>query len=305
MAPKTLIVIAGPTASGKTVAGIAAAQHFNTVVVSADSRQFYREMSIGTAKPSAEELAAVRHYFVNNLSITEKFTAGDYEKQCLALLDELFQSHDPVVLVGGSGLFIKAVCEGFDEFPDTKPGVRERLNGLFSEKGIVYLQEQLKVADPVYFAQVDLNNSQRIIRALEVYESTGKPYSTFLVSEINQRPFKSIKIGLSLPRDVLYQRINDRVDVMVRQGLIGEVQSLLPYRHLNALATVGYSELFDHFDGKTDLETAISLIKQNTRRFAKRQLTWFNRDEEMIWVQADKADLAEEIITIIDQLRKA
>jgi tRNA dimethylallyltransferase len=288
---KTLIVIAGPTAVGKTAAAIQLANYYNTVIVSADSRQFYREMSIGTAKPTDEELAAAKHYFVNSLSITENYTAGDYEKQSLELLTDLFKVHNVVVLVGGSGLFIKAVCEGFDEFPDSKPGVRDKLNKEFAEHGICFLQEKLKAVDPQYFQQVDLNNPQRVIRALEVFESTGIPFSSYRKSTSNDRPFRCIKIGLNLPREVLYQRINHRVDLMINDGLVDEVKALLPYRHLNALSTVGYSELFDYFDGKTDLGMAISLIKQNTRRYAKRQLTWFKKDPEIIWIEADKSDL--------------
>jgi len=281
----TLIVIAGPTASGKTAAAIEVAQHYNTVVVSADSRQFYREMSIGTAKPSHEELAAVKHYFIDTLSISQHYTAGDYEKECLALLTELFKTHKIIVLAGGSGLFINAICNGFDEFPATDPAVRERLNKELEEHGIAFLQGKLKSADPVYYNQADINNPQRVIRALEVFESSGQPFSSFRKATANKRPFNSLKFGLDWPREVLYDRINHRVDEMVKQGLVDEVRSLLPYRHVNALNTVGYSELFDYFDGKTDLDTAIAFIKQNTRRFAKRQMTWFGRDKEMIWIK--------------------
>ncbi len=296
---KTLIVIAGPTASGKTAAGIELANHYKTVVVSADSRQFYKEMSIGTAKPSREELAAAKHYFIDTLSITDTYTAGDYEQDALKLLDELFKIHEVVILVGGSGLFIKAVCEGFDSFPDIKPGIREKLIEEFKEKGIGSLQEKLQLADPLYFGQVDLNNAQRIIRALEVFESSGKPYSSFRKSGGGDRPFQIVKIGLGMQREVLYDRINRRVDEMIKHGLVDEARSLLPHRHFNALNTVGYSELFDYFDGKTDLETAIVLIKQNTRRFAKRQMTWFNKDKEITWVSADNAGLVDKIADII------
>jgi len=299
---KTLIVIAGPTASGKTAVGIELANHYKTVVVSADSRQFYREMSIGTAKPSREELAAAKHYFIDTLSITDTYTAGDYEQDALKLLDELFKIHDVVILVGGSGLFIKAVCEGFDLFPDIKPGIRERLIEEFEQKGIGSLQEKLQLADPLYFDQVDLNNAQRIIRALEVFESSGQPYSSFRKSTGGDRPFQIVKIGLGMQRDVLYDRINRRVDEMIKHGLVDEARSLLPYRHLNALNTVGYTELFDYFDEKTDLETAIALIKQNTRRFAKRQMTWFNKDKEITWVPVDKPGLTDNIIGIVDSL---
>jgi tRNA dimethylallyltransferase len=296
---KTLIVIAGPTASGKTAAAIEVAKHYNTVVISADSRQFYREMSIGTAKPNDKELSAVKHYFINSLSIDEPYTAGDYEKQCLELLAELFKTYSVVVLAGGSGLFIKAVCEGFDEFPDTDPSVREKLNIELEEKGIAYLQEKLKTADPDYYSQVDINNPQRVIRALEIFESSGKPYSSYRRSALNKRPFHIVKTGLNLPREVLYNRINQRVDIMVEHGLIDEVKSLLPYRHLNALNTVGYSELFDYFDGKTSLDTALDLIKQNTRRFAKRQMTWFGKDKQINWLEANDENLVQKIIALV------
>jgi len=240
---KKLIVIAGPTASGKTAAAIELAKHYKTVIVSADSRQFYREMSIGTAKPTNEELSEVKHYFINSLSITDNFTAGDFEKQCLDVLDSLFKIHDVVILAGGSGLFIKAVCEGFDAFPDTKPGLRERLNEDLKEQGIACLQERLKIADPDYYGHVDLNNPQRVIRALEVFETTGKPFSSYRKSSADKRPFGIIKVGLKLERKALYERINQRVEAMVKLGLVEEVRSLLPYRHLNALNTVGYSWL--------------------------------------------------------------
>lgn len=281
---KTLLVIAGPTASGKTAVAIRLAQYYKTVIVSADSRQFYQEMSIGTAKPSADELDAAKHYFIDSHTVNQKFSVGDYEKQGLALLDELFKIHDMVILVGGSGLYIKALCEGFDDIPQADPEIREHLNNEFAKKGITTLQEELKTADPVYYEEVDLNNPQRIIRALEVFRHTGKPFSSYRKATINSRPFRSIKIGLDMPREVLYNRINQRVDGMVNQGLVDEVKSLLPYRHLNALSTVGYSELFAYLDGKTDLNRAIELIKQNTRHFAKRQLTWFKKDKEIHWL---------------------
>ena len=298
---KTLVVIAGPTASGKTAAAIELARHYKTVIVSADSRQFYREMSIGTAKPTDDELAAAKHYFINSHSITETFNAGDYEKQSLELLDSLFKIHDKVLLVGGSGLFIKAVCEGFDEFPELPPAIRTALNDELENKGLVYLQQKLQIADPEYYQQVDLHNPQRVIRALEVFEATGKPYSSYRKSSINQRPFQIKKLGLNMAREVLYQRINQRVGDMVKQGLVDEVRSLLPYRHLNALNTVGYSEIFDYFDGKTDLNNAIGMIRQNTRRFAKRQLTWFGRDKEIKWLPADKpGSLLDDMLTLIN-----
>ena len=285
---KTLLVVAGPTASGKTAAAIRLAQHFNTVILSADSRQFYREMSIGTAKPDAEELAAAKHYFINSHSINELFSVGDFEKQGLALLNELFKQRDVVILVGGSGLYIKALCEGFDDIPQAGEGIREQLNNELAENGIKPLQEELKAVDPTYYTEVDINNPQRVIRALEVYRSTGQPFSFYRKATTNTRPFNCIKIALDMPREVLYNRINTRVDAMIAQGLVDEARALLPYRHLNALHTVGYSELFDHFDGKNDLNTAIELIKQNTRRFAKRQLTWFRKDKNIHWMAPDE-----------------
>ena len=294
---KTLIVIAGPTASGKTAAAIRLAQHFNTVILSADSRQFYREMSVGTAKPDTEELAAVQHYFINSHSIQQRFSVGDFEKQALALLDELFRVHEVVVLVGGSGLYIKALCEGFDDIPQADEGIREQLNKELEQTGITALQDELKTVDPVYYDEVDIDNPQRIIRALEVFRSTGEPFSSYRKAAISERPFECIKIALDLPRDVLYDRINTRVDTMVSQGLIDEARALLPFRHLNALNTVGYTELFDHFDGKTDLAMAISLIKQNTRRFAKRQLTWFRKDKDILWLAPENV-MGEKVLAL-------
>jgi tRNA dimethylallyltransferase len=295
-ATKTLIVIAGPTAVGKTAVAIELAIQLKTEIISADSRQFYREMTIGTAKPTPKELAQAKHHFIDSHSITDNFSVGDFEKQGLTLLNNIFQTHDTAILVGGSGLYIKAICEGFDELPTASSQIRTKLNQEFNDKGIAYLQEKLKTADAAYYQQVDLNNPQRLIRALEVVESTGKPFSSFRKAVINKRPFQSIKIGLNLPREILYQRINQRVDAMVKQGLPDEVRSLLPYRHLNALNTVGFSELFDYFDGKTDLDTAIELIKQNTRRFAKRQLTWFRKDLEIKWMTPDDTDLINTIL---------
>lgn len=283
-----LIVIAGPTASGKTAAAIRLAQHHKTVILSADSRQFYQEMAIGTAKPSADELAAAKHYFIDSHTVTEPFSVGDFEKQGLALLTEMFKTHDKVILVGGSGLYIKALCEGFDDIPQADPAIREQLNIQFAENGIAPLQDELKQADPVYYAEADINNPQRIIRALEVYRHTGVPFSSYRKATVNTRPFNILKIALDLPREVLYDRINQRVDTMVKDGLVDEVKSLIPYRDVNALNTVGYSEIFDYLDGRLTLDKAIELIKQNTRRFAKRQLTWFRKDKDIHWLAPDE-----------------
>ncbi|MFD2873876.1 tRNA (adenosine(37)-N6)-dimethylallyltransferase MiaA [Mucilaginibacter ximonensis] len=292
-----MIVIAGPTASGKTAAAISLAQHYKTVILSADSRQFYREMSIGTAKPSWLELAAAKHYFIDSHSITESFSVGDFEKQALALLDELFREHDIIILAGGSGLYIKALTAGFDDIPQASAEVREKLNREFTIKGIEALQKKLQEVDPDYYHEVDLNNPQRIIRALEVYQTTGKPFSSYRKAGVNTRPFNILKIALDMPREVLYNRINHRVDIMIEQGLVAEARSLVFHRHLNALNTVGYSELFDHFDGNISLEKAIDQIKQNTRHFAKRQLTWFRKDKEIHWLRPE--DIRPDVIDIL------
>ncbi|NOW97000.1 tRNA (adenosine(37)-N6)-dimethylallyltransferase MiaA [Mucilaginibacter sp. SG564] len=299
---KTLIVVAGPTAVGKTAAAIELARHYNTVVVSADSRQFFREMSIGTAKPNEQELTAVKHYFIDSHSITEPFSVGDFEKQGLALLDELFKTHDRVILAGGSGLYIKAICEGFDDLPTADPVIRERLNQELEEQGITHLQQKLLAADPDYYNEVDLSNPQRIIRALEVFESSGKPFSSYRQAIVNKRPFDIIKLALNLPREILYDRINQRVDLMIQQGLLAEAEALLPSRRFNALNTVGYTELFDYFDGKTSLEKAVEMIKQNTRRFAKRQLTWFRKDSSIHWFQASDPDLISQMINVVNTI---
>jgi tRNA dimethylallyltransferase len=280
---KFLISIAGPTAIGKTAAAITLANYYHTEILSADSRQFFRQMSIGTAKPSAHELAAAPHHFINSHSITNAFNVGDFEKQGLAKLEELFAAHTVAIMAGGSGLYLKAITEGFDELPDIDPAIRESLNTWYAGQGITVLQEKLKTADPDYYQKVDLNNPQRLIRALEVFESTGQPYSTYRKGTYNPRPFHNIKIGLDMPREQLYDRINQRVDIMMADGLVEEVKQLLPYRHLNALNTVGYSEIFNYLDGKTDLDKAVEMIKQNTRRFAKRQLTWFRKDKDIQW----------------------
>ncbi|PAW93383.1 tRNA (adenosine(37)-N6)-dimethylallyltransferase MiaA [Mucilaginibacter sp. MD40] len=282
----TLIVITGPTASGKTAAAIQLAQHYNTVIVSADSRQFFREMSIGTAKPTTTELAAAPHYFIDTLSVTEPYSVGDYERECLALLEQLFKTYKVVIMVGGSGLYIKAVTEGFDDLPAANTDIRDRLNTELAVNGIAELQQKLKLVDPDYYHTVDINNPQRVIRALEIYEATGKPMSSYLTGTKNQRGFDTIKIGIDLPREELYNRINMRVDVMMQEGLLPEVEKLYSLRHYGALNTVGYVELFDYLDGKVSLNDAIDKIKQNTRRFAKRQLTWFRKDNELNWLNA-------------------
>jgi len=278
-----MVSVAGPTAVGKTATAIELARYFKTHILSADSRQFYREMNVGTAKPTPEELASAPHHFINSHAITDSFNVGDFEKQGLIELTELFQQHDVALLAGGSGLYLKAITEGFDDLPDFDPAIRKRLNESYAMHGIGILQEKLKLADPEYYTQVDLNNPQRIIRALEVFESSGQTYSSYRKGSIKQRPFQIIKIGLDLPREQLYERINQRVDTMIAAGLVDEVKQLIPYRRLNALNTVGYTEIFNYLDGKTTLDNAIEMIKQNTRRFAKRQLTWFRKDKDIQW----------------------
>ncbi len=288
MLQKTLIVIVGPTAIGKTALAIELAQLYHTEIISADSRQFFKEMSIGTAKPSEEELAAAPHHFINSHSITQLFSTGDFEVQALELMEQLFVKHNVLIMVGGSGLYINAICNGLDEMPDIDLAIREKLNHQFLTKGIEPIRKQLSQLDPEYFAKVDQNNPQRMIRGLEVVLSTGQKLSSFLTSNKKERPFNIVKIGLNTDREKLYGQINHRVDLMVENGLVEEVKSLEAYKDLNALKTVGYSEIFDYLDGKTDLPTAIDKIKQNTRRFAKRQLTWFRKDTETTWFKPEQ-----------------
>ncbi|MGB4775808.1 MAG: tRNA (adenosine(37)-N6)-dimethylallyltransferase MiaA [Daejeonella sp.] len=294
MPKNVLIVVAGPTAIGKTPTAIKIAQKYQTEILSADSRQFYIEMNIGTAKPSLDELSQVKHHFINSHSITDKFSVGDFEVQGLKTLEDLFKTHHVIVLAGGSGLYINAICNGFDALPKANPGIREELNLTYQDKGIEYLQTELERVDPDYFLEVDTENPQRMIRALEVYHSTRIPFSAYRTSKIKNRPFKIIKIGLNIHREQLYQQINHRVNVMMDAGLLKEVEQLLPYRDLNALNTVGYSELIQYLDGKLNLNEAVEKIEQNTRRFAKRQLTWFKKDKEITWFEPDQiADIFE------------
>ncbi len=275
-----LVVIAGPTAVGKTKLAIELAKHYKSVILSADSRQFYKEMSIGTAKPTEEELSAVKHYFINNKTVSELFGAGHFEKEAITLLEQLFKEHQIIFVVGGSGLYINALLHGVDEFNEVPIEVREQLNNELEQKGLNALQEELKERDPIYYNKVDIHNAQRVIRALEISRFTGKPYSSFLKHDQTQRSFSTINLLINTDRELLYDRINKRVDQMMADGLMNEVRSLIPYRNANALKTVGYKELFDHLDGKCTLEEAISKIKQHTRNYAKRQLTWFKNQDE-------------------------
>lgn len=284
-----LIVIGGPTASGKTQAAIQLAQFLKCPILSADSRQFFREMSIGTAKPTAEELSQAEHFFINNKSIQEDYSSGDYEREALELLENLFQSHQKVILVGGSGLYIDAVCFGMDNLPKSKE-IRNELNQICTNGGFEELRQKLNQLDPDYFSNCDNQNPIRVIRALELIRISGEKMNKILKRDSIKRSFKTRFFILDWPREQLYERINLRVDMMVEQGLIQEVSDLIPYRNKQALQTVGYKELFDHFDGKTDLKTAIDLIKQNSRRYAKRQVTWFKRYENATWVKPQDFD---------------
>lgn len=289
--PKTLITIAGPTAIGKTALAIEVARHYQTEIISADSRQFFKEMSIGTAKPNEQELAAAPHHFVNSHSIHDTFTVGDFEKQAIQKIEELFQKHDVLVMVGGSGLYVNAVLYGFDELPKADEELRNQLNQQLAYQGIEPIQKQLKELDPMYYQEVDIQNPQRIIRALEVCISSGKPFSSFRKTESKKRSFNSIIIGLDMEREKLYNRINQRVDLMMQEGLLAEVKSLQEFQHLNALKTVGYSEILNYLNGEWTLDFAIDKIKQNTRNFAKRQLTWFRKNEGIVWFKPSEKEV--------------
>ncbi len=282
---KYLVVIAGPTAVGKTDIAIQLAKKWKTEIISADSRQFYSEISIGTAKPNHDQLTQVKHHFVGQLSIFDYFNVSKYEKEVLELLDKLFMDHDLVFMVGGSGLYLDAVCHGIDDFPDPEPELREYLKSIYQEKGVEKLQEMLLIIDPKYYATVDIQNPNRLLRALEVCHTTGKKFSELRLNSSKIRNFKCVKIGLNLSRPELFSRIESRVDVMIKQGLVGEVENMLPCRHLNSLNTVGYKEIFDFLDSKITLEQAIIKIKTNTRRYAKRQLTWFKRTDDYSWFE--------------------
>lgn len=295
---KSLIVIQGPTGIGKTNVSIALAQHFNSEIISSDSRQFFKEMQIGTAVPSEKELSVVPHHFIQHISIKEKYTVGDYENEALQLLEEKFKVNDILFLVGGSGLYIDAVINGLDTFPEIEPKIRAELQEKFDQQGIEPLQIQLKKLDPEYFKVVDYQNPHRLIRALEVCIQSGKPYSSFLGKNKTERNFEVIKIGLRAERSILYDRINKRVDLMIKHGLVEEVKSLVDSKQLNALQTVGYKEIFAYLEQKISLEKAIEEIKKNSRRYAKRQLTWLRKDESIKWF-----DYNEEINVMIQYIK--
>ncbi len=287
---KTLIVIAGPTASGKTAFAIKLAQALNTVILSADSRQFYKEMSIGTAAPTKEELSQAKHYFVHHISIEDKYDVADYEHDVLQLLDKLFKTHDAVIMTGGSGLFIDAVCNGIDAMPDVEPEIREKVEKLYHDEGLLGMQEVLKLLDPDYYAIVDQQNPRRLQRALEVCYQTGKPFSSFRSGNTVQRDFDIKKYAILWDRQELIERIDKRVDMMMEQGLLEEAKALYPKRHLNALNTVGYKELFAYFDGGCSLKEAVEQIKIHTRQYAKRQMTWLRKDIGYRWIMPEDFD---------------
>ncbi len=298
---KLLVVVAGPTAIGKTAFAITLAEHFHTVILSADSRQIFKEMSIGTAKPNATQLSSVTHYFINHVSIHEPYNAGQYETEAIALLDQLFSEKDIVILCGGSGLYIDAVCKGFDEVPKANEATRQYLSALYKTEGIEGLKKLLAEKDTEYYNTVDKNNPQRILRALEVCLTSGKPYSSFRKATIKIRPFNTLKIALNTERETLYHNINERVDSMMKEGLEAEAKDLYAYKENNALQTVGYEDFFQYFDGRINKQEAVALIKQHTRNYAKRQLTWFRKDKDYHWLQPHETNKA--IALIEEQLK--
>lgn len=297
-----LISIVGPTAIGKTSLSIEIAKRFNSEIISSDSRQFYKEMTIGTAVPSDEELAQAKHHFIQNRSIFDDYNVGQFEKDAINKLNELFLKNKVVVMVGGSGLYVDAVLKGFDNFPKVDTDIRKELKNQLEKEGIVVLQEQLKKLDIETYKKIDIDNHQRVIRALEICIGTGKKFSSFLTDKASLRNFIPIKIGLTAAREIIYNRINQRVDIMIKNGLLEEAESIFQHKNLNALQTVGYKELFQYFEGNSELDFAISEIKKNTRRFAKRQGTWFRKDTEIEWFdfEEDKNKIIEYIETIIN-----
>jgi tRNA dimethylallyltransferase len=288
----TVIVVAGPTAVGKTSFAIALAQHFKTEVISADSRQCYKEMKIGVARPTEEELAAVKHYFIASHSVDEDLNAGSFEKYALAAADEIFQKNKVAVMVGGTGLYIKAFCEGIDPMPIVPDEIRKQVTEGYAQKGLIWLQKELQQKDPAFWEVAEQQNPQRLMRALEVLYATGQSIMVYRTAKKTERPFNIIKVGLELPKEELHERINLRVDQMMQEGLLEEVRSLIPYRSHNSLQTVGYKELFEHIDGKATLEEAVANVKTNTRHYAKRQMTWFKKDRDFEWFAPDPAQVS-------------
>lgn len=296
-----LIVLLGPTGVGKTDLSISLSNTFNAPIISSDSRQFFKEMKIGTAVPTDDQLNSATHHFIGHKSVTERYSCGMFEIDALNLLSDIYKTHNAAMLIGGSGLYIDALCNGIDDFPTPDAELRQSLLEQLKNDGIESLRAQLKLLDPEYYNSVDLKNPQRVLKGLEVCLQTGKTYTSFLTNPNKKRPFQIIKIGLNRDRDELYNRINLRVDEMIQQGLLDEAKQLYPLKHLNALNTVGYRELFDYFDGKHNLETAIELIKRNSRRYAKRQLTWWARDNEIMWFHPEQED---EIVLFLKERMK-
>jgi tRNA dimethylallyltransferase len=285
---KFLITLSGPTAVGKTQVAIDLATHYHTEILNADSRQIYHEMKIGTAVPASGQLEAVPHHFIGSRSVQEYYNASMFEFDALELLNRLFVLHDVVIMTGGSGMYMNAVCKGIDDFPTVNAMIRENLRSEFQQKGMDWLRSRIQESDPEYYAQVDLNNPQRLLKALEIITMTGRPYSSFLTRRKKEREFVNIPIGLNCDRPVLYRTINRRVDAMIAAGLVAEVNALLPFRYLNALNTVGYKEIFAYIDGNTTLEEAIDLIKRHSRQYARRQITWFKKNSEIRWFTPDE-----------------
>lgn len=285
--PDTLIVLLGPTGVGKTKISFSLAERFNAPIISSDSRQFYRELKIGTAAPTDRELSLFKHYFIGSHSVFDNYNAGTYEQDVLNLLSELFERHRVALLVGGSMMYVDAVCNGMDDIPSVNVDVRIQCQQLYAEKGLAYIQNELKILDPEYYSQVDLQNYKRVLHALEICIQTGRPYSLLRKGQKKQRNFNVLKIGVNRPRSELYERINQRVDMMMEAGLLQEASQFYSYRHLNSLNTVGYKELFEYMEGKCTLEEAVHMIKQDSRRYAKRQMTWFNKDKDIVWFHPD------------------
>jgi len=282
---KRILVIVGPTAIGKTRLSIELAKVLNTEIISCDSRQFYKELLIGTTPPTPKELSEVKHHFIQHLSVENDFNAGQFEIDAIAKIEKLHKTKDTIIIVGGSGLYIDAICEGFDKMPEISTKLRIQLSQEFTEKGLVWVQDAIKEIDPEFYANCDKQNPQRLLRALEVYKTTGEKFSSYKTQNPKKRPFEIIKIGLNTEREVLYNRINDRVNKMLEKGLLEEVESLLHFQERNALQTVGYKEIFSFYNNECTLEQAVANIKKNTRRFAKRQLTWFRKDENTEWFE--------------------
>lgn len=288
MSTKRLVVIVGPTGCGKTDLSIRLARYFCAPIISTDSRQFYRGLAIGTAQPTADELAQAEHHFIASHALTDEINCGRYEVMALERLEQLFAEHDTVIAVGGSGLYVKALCEGMDDLPEADEALRAELMQQLETEGLASLCAELERLDPVYYAEVDRQNPARVLRAVEVCRQTGKPYSSLRTGSRRERPFRIVKIGVDLPREELYGRIDRRVELMMEAGLEAEARAVYPYRRLNSLQTVGYKELFAYFDGAISREEAVALIQRNSRRYAKRQLTWFRRDEAVHWFRPDE-----------------